>query len=889
MKPTQERNRLYSKSDAPTHPWRLWGPYVSERSWAGVREDYSPDGNAWDYFPHDHARSRAYRWGEDGLAGICDRYQLLCFSPAFWNGHDPILKERLFGLTPNEGNHGEDVKEYYFYLDSTPTHSFMRWNFKYPQRAYPYQQLIDENRRRGPHDPEFELLDTGIFDDDRYFDIFVEYAKAAPGDLRIRIEAFNRGPDPAPLHIIPQLWFRNRWSWDGKNNPRPRLSVHAEDKSTLALLADDSGCPPVTGLPFEYRLGPHILEAQPGGTPLFTDNETNAEKLFGPGAKNLSPFTKDAFHRHLVDGENSTNPARTGTKAGIHYRFDIPPGGSAVVELRLAESGAPGSLADNGSIFAARRAEADEFYDSIHPPRATPDERRIQRQALAGLLWSKQIYRFDVTKWLEGDNPAAPPPDSRRHIRNHHWSHLNSKRILSMPDKWEYPWFAAWDLAFQAVPFALVDAEFAKEQLWLLLFDQFQHPNGQLPAYEWEFGDMNPPVHAWAVWRVYNMDRIRNGADRPFLERCFHKLLMNFSWWVNKVDPAGNNVFEGGFLGLDNITVIDRSEKLPDGTTLQQSDGTGWMGMFCLNMMRIALELAKENRTYEALATKFFEHYVYIGSAMKHMGGEADLWDEKDGFFYDLMRHPDGSYAKFRVRSLVGIIPMFAIERLEEKWLEPFTEFRANLRWFLENRGDIVQRCVTTVENASGKTHVLAVMNPEQLHRLLLVLRDPAEFASPYGLRSLSKHHEKHPFHFGGRSIGYEPAESIVKLKGGNSNWRGPIWFPTSFMLVEVLRKLNTAYGGKFAIPRLRDTSKTIHLDELANGLSNRLISIFTRGKTGRRPAFGRDEKFQSDPHWRDHLLFHEYFHGDTGAGLGASHQTGWTALVASLIDEWRR
>jgi hypothetical protein len=889
MKPTQERERLYSKSDAPTHPWRLWGPYVSERSWAGVREDYSPDGNAWDYFPHDHARSRAYRWGEDGLAGICDRYQLLCFSPAFWNGHDPILKERLFGLTPNEGNHGEDVKEYYFYLDSTPTHSFMRWNYKYPQRAYPYQQLIDENRRRGPHDPEFELLDTGIFDDDRYFDIFVEYAKAAPGDLRIRIEAFNRGPDPAPLHIIPQLWFRNRWSWDGKNNPRPRLSVHAEDKSTLALLADDSGCPPVTGLPFEYRLGPHILEAQPGGTPLFTDNETNAERLFGPGAKNLSLFTKDAFHRHLVDGENSTNPARTGTKAGIHYRFDIPPGGSAVVELRLAESGAPGSLADNGSIFAARRAEADEFYDSIHPPRATPDERRIQRQALAGLLWSKQIYRFDVTKWLEGDNPAAPPPDSRRHIRNHHWSHLNSKRILSMPDKWEYPWFAAWDLAFQAVPFALVDAEFAKEQLWLLLFDQFQHPNGQLPAYEWEFGDMNPPVHAWAVWRVYNMDRIRNGADRPFLERCFHKLLMNFSWWVNKVDPAGNNVFEGGFLGLDNITVIDRSEKLPDGTTLQQSDGTGWMGMFCLNMMRIALELAKENRTYEALATKFFEHYVYIGSAMKHMGGEADLWDEKDGFFYDLMRHPDGSYAKFRVRSLVGIIPMFAIERLEEKWLEPFTEFRANLRWFLENRGDIVQRCVTTVENASGKTHVLAVMNPEQLHRLLLALRDPAEFASPYGLRSLSKHHEKHPFHFGGRSIGYEPAESIVKLKGGNSNWRGPIWFPTSFMLVEVLRKLNTAYGGKFAIPRLRDTSKTIHLDELANGLSNRLISIFTRGKTGRRPAFGRDEKFQSDPHWRDHLLFHEYFHGDTGAGLGASHQTGWTALVASLIDEWRR
>ena len=886
--PSTERDRLRDKYDGAFSPWQLWGPYVSERSWASVREDYSADGNAWDYFPHDHARSRAYRWGEDGLAAICDRYQILCFSPAFWNEQDPILKERLFGLTPNEGNHGEDVKEYYFYLDSTPTHSFMRWNYKYPQRAYPYEQLIRENRQRGPRDPEFELLDTGIFDDDRYFDIFVDYAKASPGDLRIRIEAFNRGPEPAPLHILPHLWFRNRWSWDGKTHTRPRLSVESEKKSSLVLLADDSDCAAVTGLPFEYRLGAHILEAQTGGTPLFTDNETHATRIFGPQATNASPFVKDAFHRHIIHGEDCVNPARAGTKACIDYRFIIPAGGSAVVQLRLAKSGDRGRLADNDKVIAARRAEADEFYNTIHPTKATADERLIQRQALASLLWSKQIYRFDVAKWIKGDNPASPPPASRREIRNHHWQHLNSKRILSMPDKWEYPWFAAWDLAFQAVPFALVDAEFAKHQLWLLLFDQFQHPNGQIPAYEWEFSDMNPPIHAWAVWRVYNMDRIRNGADRDFLERCFHKLLMNFSWWVNKVDPAGNNVFEGGFLGLDNITVIDRSEKLPDGTSLLQSDATGWMGMFCLNMMRIALELAKENRTYESLATKFFEHYVYIGSAMKHMGGSTDLWDEQDGFFYDLMRHPDGRSEKFRVRSLVGLIPMFAIERLEEKWLEPFTEFRSNMRWFLENRRDIVQRCITTVETPQGKTHVLAVMNPEQLHRLLVIIRDPEEFASPYGLRSLSKHHENHPFHFGARSIGYEPAESIVKLKGGNSNWRGPIWFPTSFMLVEALRKLDTAYGGKFSIPRLVDPSRQVRLDELARGLADRLVSIFTRDKDGRRPAFGRDKKFQTDPHWRDHLLFHEYFHGDTGVGLGASHQTGWTALVASLIDEWR-
>ena len=891
MNHSKEQKRLQEAHADPVAPWRKWGPYVSERSWAGVREDYSADGNAWAYFPHDHARSRAYRWSEDGMAAICDRYQVMCFGLALWNERDPILKERLFGLTPNEGNHGEDVKEYYFYLDSTPTHSYLKWNYKYPQCAYPYQELIDGNKQRGPSDPELELLDTGAFHEDRYFDVFVEYAKAGPEDICIRIEAFNRGPDSAPLHILPHLWFRNRWAWGDDEYPEPRIRLGEPSRTHLTLVADDSCCPGIGRLPFSYRLGAYQLYAQPGGRPLFTDNETNAELLFGAKAKNRSCFVKDAFHRHLIHGEQCVNPQQFGTKSCLDYRFDVPPGESAVVRLRLTNRVMERPLAGVETTLQSRRDEADEFYASIQPKTATADERIIQRQALAGLLWSKQIYRFDVSKWLSGDPGGSPPPPSRAKIRNRHWLHLNSKRIISIPDKWEYPWFAAWDLAFQAVPFALVDAEFAKQQLRLLLFEQFQHPNGQIPAYEWEFSDMNPPVHAWAVWRVYNMDRVRSGkADRDFLERCFHKLLMNFAWWVNKVDREGNNVFEGGFLGLDNITVLDRSEKLPDGATLQQSDGTGWMGMFCLNMMRIALELARENKTYEATATKFFEHYVYIGSAMKHMGEDGiEMWDEEDGFFYDVLTHPDGSHDKFRVRSLVGLIPMFAIERLEEKWLEPFPEFRANMNWFLKNRADLVQRCVTTLDTDEGKVHVLAVMNPEQIHKLLRVIWNPGEFRSPYGLRSLSKHHERHPYALGHRSIGYEPGESIVKLKGGNSNWRGPIWFPTTFMMIETLRKLRKAYGGKFTIPGCGEDETPINLDELAGGFAERLIRIFARDAEGRRAVFGKNEKFQNDPHWRDNVLFYEYFHGDTGEGLGASHQTGWTALIASVIDEWRK
>jgi hypothetical protein len=889
MNITPEHARLREPWTGPFQPWRRWGPYVSDRSWGTVREDYSPDGEAWSFLPHDLARSKAYRWGEDGIAGVCDRYQILNFALALWNGRDPILKERFFGLTPHEGNHGEDVKEYYFHLDSTPTHSYMRMLYKYPQAEFPYARLIEENKKRGPRDPEFELLDTGVFDGDRYFDVFIEYAKAGPEDVCVRIEAHNRGPETATLHLLPHLWYRNRWAWFAHERPEPVIELAPKRKSCVTLRADDCGCHTLRNLPFEYHLGERFLHGPAGGRPLFTNNETNAARVFGPDAKSRGDFVKDAFHRHIIHGEDCVNPANRGTKSCLHYEMTVPAGGSVVLRLRLTDAQLKSPLDDVDAIVATRKAEADEFFATVHPPKASEDERRIQRQALAGLMWSKQIYLFDVREWLEGDNPAWPPSESRKRIRNAHWQHLNSRRILSMPDKWEYPWFAAWDLAFQAVPFALVDAEFAKQQLWLLLFEQFQHPSGQIPAYEWDFGDMNPPVHAWAVWRVYNMDRVRSGkADRAWLERCFHKLLINFTWWVNKVDADGNNVFEGGFLGLDNITVVDRSEMLPDGTVLQQADGCGWMGMFCQNMMRIALELARENKVYESLATKFFEHYVYIGSAMKRMGRRGyQLWDEQDGFFYDVMSHPDGSHDKFRVRSLVGLIPMFAIERLEEKWIEPFRDFRNNLHWFLAHRADHVEKCVTTIEDDGETVHVLAVMNPEQLGRLLRVVWNPAEFRSDFGVRSLSRAHEKEPFHFGENWIGYEPGESVAKLKGGNSNWRGPIWFPTGFMMVESLRKLSKAYGGKFTVEG-HEGDAPINVDEMARGFAERMLRIFTRGADGRRPVFGREKKFQDDPHWRDHVLFYEYFHADTGAGLGASHQTGWTALVACLIDEWR-
>jgi len=868
--------------------WRRWGPYVSERSWGTVREDYSPNGAAWDFLSHDAARSKAYRWGEDGMAAICDRYQLLVFSVALWNGKDPILKERAFGLTPGEGNHGEDVKEYYFYLDSTPTHSYMKYLYKYPQAKYPYEWLLDENRKRGGRGFEFELLDTGIFDENRYFDVFVEYGKANAEDLRVRIEAVNRGPDAAPLHIVPHLWFRNTWGWSDPRSATPVIADGPAAEGAISLLADDGPGERLKNLPFEYELGKRYLYAQADGRPLFTDNETNAQRLFGIPSANQ--YFKDAFHRAIVNGEQeAVNPNRTGTRSCVHYEYVVPAGGSVVVRLRLTPEQLKAPLGDVDQIVAQRRAEADEFYAAIHPPKATADEKSIQRQAFAGLLWTKQAYLFDVNAWFDGDNPKYPPPGSRTLIRNRHWRHLNSMRVLSMPDKWEYPWFAAWDLAFHTVPFALIDPEFAKEQLFLMLFEQFQHPSGQIPAYEWEFSDLNPPVHAWAVWRVYNMDKSRTGkGDREFLEKCFHKLLINFAWWVNKVDSCGNNVFEGGFLGLDNITVIDRSEKLPGGAVLEQSDATGWMGMFCLNLMRIALELAGENKAYESLALKFFEHYIYIGGAMKNMGGRKySLWDEDDGFFYDVLHYPDGSFNKFRVRSLVGIIPLYAAETLRLDDIENFQEFKTNFLWFVRNRKELTDSCCHYIERK--RQYELTIADEHQLRRLLERLLSPEEFLSDFGIRSLSKYHGEHPFIFGQSEVRYDPAESDNKIKGGNSNWRGPIWFPTTFLIIESLRTLGAGYGEDFKLSIPGGARGERNLLEMAGEIANRMIGIFTRNEHGRRPVYGGTTKFQEDPHWKDLILFYEFYHGDNGAGLGASHQTGWTGLVAALIEDWRR
>jgi hypothetical protein len=890
---SSEQERIL-ESDDDISGWRHWGPYVSDRSWATVREDYSPDGNAWDFFPHDLARSKAYRWGEDGIAGLCDRYQILVFAPAFWNGRDPILKERLFGLNSHEGNHGEDVKEYYFYLDNVPSHSYMKFLYKYPHAEFPYQWLVEENRRRTIEQPEFELIDTGAFAEDRYFDIVVEYAKATPEDICIRIEAINRGPDPANLEILPHLWFRNTWSWGRDPGPEPKIALGKEGRDFLTLVTDDSALETLTNIPVYYRIGPRTLYAPRGGYPLFTNNETNMPRVFGPGHHSRRPYVKDAFHRFVIHGEACINPAQTGTKAAIRYQFDaVPPGRSVVLRLRLSDvADVADPLGAVDALVARRREEANAFYAGIHPPTLTNDERLVQRQALAGLLWTKQSYLFDVNLWLEGDNPDWPPPASRKTIRNQHWRHLNSLRVMTVPDKWEYPWFAAWDLAFHTVVFALVDGAYAKQQLWVLLFEQFQHPNGQIPAYEWEFCDLNPPVHAWAVWRVYNMDRIRTGKpDRAFLERCFHKLLINFAWWINKVDREGNNIFEGGFLGLDNITVVDRSERCTDGSRIEQSDATGWMGMFCLILMRIALELAKENPVYEGMASKFFQHYVYVAAAMKRMGNrEYQLWDERDGFFYDVLTFPNGDYHKFRVRSMVGLIPLFAVERLEESWIEPFTIFRSNFHWFMKNRRDLAQGVVHTVEHGHDTTHVLTILNQDQLRRMTARLCDANEFFSDYGIRSLSKAHQEHPFHFDGRTVGYEPAESIARLKGGNSNWRGPIWFPMGFLIIESLRKLGSAFGSTLGASAPW-SEHPVPFHTLARMIADRYIRIFTRDpeRGNRRAVFGDVPTFQNDPHWRDLIPFYEYFHGDTGAGLGASHQTGWTGLVASLLDEWRR
>jgi hypothetical protein len=865
--------------------WRRWGPYVSDRSWGGAREDYSQDGNAWNFLPHDHARSKAYRWGEDGIAGICDRYQLLVFALAFWNGRDPILKERMFGLSPAESNHSEDVKEYWFHLDNLPTHSYMRMLYKYPQREFPYRQLIDQNRGRTALS-EYELLDTGIFDDDRYFDIFIEYAKESPEDICIRVEAFNRGPEAAEIHVLPHLWFRNTWSWTNPPSGKPTIRTGAAEKPFLMLAADDSNAKPLQNIQLQYALGRRFLYAQSGGEMLFTDNETNASRLYGPTAFNHSRYVKDAFHRCVVNGERCANPDQSGTKACLHYSGQVEPYRSIVFRLRLTEHEMDNPLQDIDKIAQQKKEEADEFYETIYPPKATEEEKLIQRSALAGMLWSKQIYLFDVERWLEGD--SIPPPEGHKRIRNTHWRHLNSMRVLTMPDKWEFPWFAAWDLAFQCTTLSLVDAEFAKDNLLALLFEQFQHPNGQIPAYEWEFSDLNPPVHAWAVWRVYQNDKIRTGkGDLAFLEKCLHKLLMNFAWWVNRVDSTGNNVFEGGFLGLDNITVVDRSDKFPGGAILEQSDATGWMGFFCLYLMRACLELANFDKAYELLATKFFEHFIYVGAAMKKMGGRNyQLWDEQDGFFYDVLRLPNGDFNKFRLRSLVGLIPLFAVEVLNREDLDPHPEFLANVEWFIRNRPDLVGSACYSVQ---GQRYVLSIADPQQFARVLQYLWDPNEFLGPHGIRSLSKYHEQHPFCFGGGCVGYEPAESSVPIKGGNSNWRGPIWFPANYLIIRSLLKFSRALGPDFSVRTSSSNGQPITPLAMAEEIADRMIGLFRKDENGRRPCFGPYRKLQEDPHWKDYLLFNEYYHGDTGQGLGASHQTGWTGLVANLIDEWRR
>lgn len=882
---SQETQRIREPSKGPVLPWQKWGPFVSERAWGTVREDYSQNGDAWSYFPFDIAGKKAYRWGEDGIAGFCDRYQILVFAPAFWNERDPILKERLFGLNAWEGNHGEDVKECYYYLDGTPTHSYMKYLYKYPQEEFPYEKLREENRKRSAREPEYELIDTGIFDQSRYFDIFIEYAKASEEDICIKIEAVNRGDREAPLHLITQLWFRNQWAWGDARQMPPRIVARVKGEKEIALIADEERMASPKNLGFEYRLGKRYLFGPKGGELLFTDNETHEEGREIPGH-----YYKDGIQRYILKKEKSVNPAKTGTKACLHYHFEkVPPHESVVLHFRLTDKDATHPLKDVEEIIAMRKEEADAFYASIHPPKASDEEKKIQRQAIAGLLWNKQIYLFDVNLWLQGDNSLNPPPASREHIRDTHWRHLNSMRILTMPDKWEYPWFASWDQAFHCLVYGLVDIEFAKEQLWLLLFDQFQHPNGQIPSYEWEFSDINPPVHGWAALHLYHMQKKKEGkGDRVFLERCFHKLLMNFSWWVNKVDSSGNNVFEGGFLGMDNISILDRSQRLLGGIKLQQSDGTGWMAMFCLNLMRIAMELAKENRVYESLATKFFEHYVYIAHAMKKRGNrDYEMWSDRDGFFYDVLTYPDGNYAKFRVRSLVGIIPLYATETLEEKELEQFPEFKRNYDWFLENRKDLVEHCIIPLEKNGKKVFLLTLMNEEQLKSVLRYIWDPNEFRSTFGLRSLSKFHLENPFVYEDKKIGYEPGDSQEKIKGGNSNWRGPIWIQTNYMLIDALQKM-----AEVALDEIKisvEHEKAVDLDGMAHFFADRIISLFTTNGDNHRPFFGNSFPFKDDPHWKDYIHFYEFFNPETGQGHGASHQTGWSALVANLISDYRQ
>lgn len=879
---TAEYERLKLSQERSVY-WKRWGPYVSERAWGTVREDYSPDGAAWNYLPHDQARSKAYRWGEDGLAGVCDRHQQICLAIALWNGQDPILKERLFGLSGPQGNHGEDIKEYYYYLDNTPTHTYMKYLYKYPQTAYPYENLVEENAKRGRTDPEYELIDTGVFDDNRYFDVFVEYAKANSEDILMRIAVTNRGPEVAQLDLLPTLWFRNTWSWQ-ENTPRPFLGSYQHTSSpTLATVKVVN----------DYY-GTRWLYADGAPTLLFTENDTNTERLYN--TPNASPYVKDSFNDYIVHGkQDAVNPARTGTKVAAHYHFTLAAGETRTIQVRFSDSGLDSIVPFDktcADIFELRLKEANDFYAEVLAPNQSEDALRVQRQAFAGMLWSKQYYYYDIKTWLHGDSAEPPPSPQRLHGRNHDWTQLFNEDVLSMPDKWEYPWYAAWDLAFHCVAFALIDPDFAKEQLILLLREWYMHPNGQIPAYEWAFGDVNPPVHAWASYQVYKLEKDRTGTgDRAFLERIFQKLLLNFTWWVNRKDYEGQNVFQGGFLGLDNIGVFDRNLSLPDGSFLEQSDGTSWMGMYCLNMLTIALELAQDNLDYGDIASKFFEHFVYIAHAMNDMGADGlELWDEQDGFYYDVLHRGDGTHIPLQVRSMVGLIPLFAISILDSELIDRLPSFKRRMEWFINNWEQTGNHIETTEETGQGENLLLAIVNRQRLSRIMSTMLNESEFLSEYGLRSLSRYHKDHPYtvELNGMtySVDYEPAESTTELFGGNSNWRGPIWFPLNYLIIHALQTFYSFYGDSFTVEFPTSSGKHMTLEQVSIELSQRLTHIFLQNEQGCRAVHGGVEKFQQDPYWRDLILFYEYFHGDNGAGIGANHQTGWTGLVARLLQE---
>jgi len=883
--PTAEQQRM-AEAQAGHQPWRRWGPYLAERQWGTVREDYSPGGTAWEYFPHDHARSRTYRWGEDGIAGLSDDCQHICLSLALWNGRDSILKERLFGLTNSEGNHGEDVKELYYYLDATPSHSYLKMLYKYPQAEFPYAQLVEENRRRGTSHPEFELLDTGLFDQDRYFDVFVEYAKAAPEDILMLVTVHNRGPEAARLVLLPQLNCRNTWSWH--NNPvKPRLFAEAD------------------GIKIEHsKRGKYKLHCEGNPALLFCDNETNVRRLYGqtdePG------YFKDAFHEYILHGrQEAVNPQQTGTKAGALYELHVPAGGQATVRLRLTVPDAPSAgqpWGDFDAIIDQRRREADEFYAGIQQPLAGPEARLVQRQAFAGMIWSKQFFHYTVSRWLQGDPTQPPPPPERKHGRNSNWKHLNNAEIISMPDKWEYPWFAAWDLSFHCIALAEVDAEFAKGQLILLLREWYMHPNGQLPAYEWAFGDVNPPVHAWAAFRVFQIDRRQRQefdpaypGDWEFLERVFQKLLINFTWWVNRKDEQGRNIFQGGFLGLDNIGLFDRSKPLPTGGFINQADGTSWMAMYCLNLLRIALELAAmHDHVYEDIATKFFEHFLAIAAAINGVTEDSlQLWDEADQFYYDHIILPDGVSLPVKIQSLVGLLPLLVVEVLEPELLKQLPDFTSRMEWYLKHRPELAGLISNWNVCGVGDRKLLSLLRGHRMKALLSRMLDETQFLSPQGVRSLSKRHEKFPFHFttAGETyeVSYWPAESQNGMFGGNSNWRGPIWLPLNFLFIESLQKFHHYYGDDFKVECPAGSGKFLTLKEVAEELTCRLASLFLPGPDGRRPALKTHPKMAGDPHFKDYLMFFEYFNGENGSGLGASHQTGWTGLIAKLLRPRRK